>query len=206
MRGQQSIEATALGISLIKTLEEHSPIIIDEELTSQFQQKMESIETEKTKTKLEDKEKKILDEAQKAITAIAKDFEKDKEKIGKKIIQAQDKFREQQKIENKLMQCPKCKKGDLAITYSPRFKRSFIACDAYPECRNTFSLPPGGTIKKVKKVCEKCNFPLLMRVMYGKRPWMFCFNQDCKSNAELKEKREKYKKKLEKEETQKTVK
>ena len=196
VRGQQSIEATALGISLIKTLEEHSPIIIDEELTSQFQQKMESIETEKTKTKLEDKEKKILDEAQKAITAIAKDFEKDKEKIGKKIIQAQDKFREQQKIENKLMQCPKCKKGDLAITYSPRFKRSFIACDAYPECRNTFSLPPGGTIKKVKKVCEKCNFPLLMRVMYGKRPWMFCFNQDCKSNAELKEKREKYKKKL----------
>jgi DNA topoisomerase-1 len=69
----------------------------------------------------------------------------------------------------------------LAITYSPRFKTHFVACNAYPECKTTYSLP-SGNIKKAGKVCESCGFPMLMRLAKGKKPWIFCFNKECESN------------------------
>ncbi|MCA9487920.1 MAG: DNA topoisomerase I, partial [Nanoarchaeota archaeon] len=40
---EKSIEATPLGISLIETLEKHSPIIIDERLTKELQDEMDEI-------------------------------------------------------------------------------------------------------------------------------------------------------------------
>ena len=40
---EKSIEATPLGMSLISTLEKHSPIIIDEKLTRSFEDQMQSI-------------------------------------------------------------------------------------------------------------------------------------------------------------------
>ena len=67
-----------------------------------------------------------------------------------------------QKEQTELMKCSKCEKGILAIRFSPRFKKSFIACNAYPECKTTFSLPPG-LIKRTDKVCD-CGFPLLLRI------------------------------------------
>ena len=142
------------------------------------------------------KEEEIKDEAKKTITSIAKDFEKNEKKIGEELLQANLDYREQQKIENTLMQCPKCKIGNLAITYSKKTRRFFIACDSYPECKNTFSLPPNGIIKKTDKYCEHCNFPILIRLSKGKRPWEFCFNRECFTN---KERIEEYNKKKESE-------
>ena len=188
---EKSIEATALGISLISTLEKYSPIIIDEKLTRQFEKEMQEIETSKKTEHALQKEKKVIEEAKQTITLISKDFEKNQNKIGKELIGAQDELIAQQKIENVLVQCPICKKGNLAITYSRKTRRNFIACDAYPNCKTTFSLPPNGVIKKVNKLCEKCNFPMLMRLQKGKKPWIFCFNPKCETNKEWQEKREK---------------
>ena len=67
-------------------------------------------------------------------------------------------------------------------------RRFFIACDAYPECKNTYSLPPNGVIKKTEKICETCNYPMLMRLAKAKRPWIFCWNPQCKTNLEWVEK------------------
>ena len=78
--------------------------------------------------------------------------------------------------------------------HSKKNGKYFVACDAYPKCRNTFSLPPNGTIKKAEKICEKCGFPLMMSLRKGKKPWIFCFNTGCESN---KERLEEYKKKQE---------
>ena len=179
---EKSIQATPLGMSLISTLEKYSPIIIDEELTRNFEKEMESIR--EAKKEFEEKKEKVIDKAKKTITNIANDFEKNEKNIGKELIGAQDELRAIEKIENTLMQCPKCKKGNLAITYSRKTRRHFIACDAYPECKNTFSLPPNGVIKKTGKLCEECGFPLLMRLSKGKRPWTFCFNPECNTNKE----------------------
>jgi len=188
-----SIKATPLGISLIESLEKHSPIIIDEALTREFETDMEKIEESKEKD-LEKKEEQILSKAKKTISKISEDFKKDEKEIGKELVDANVAYREQQKKENRLMQCPKCMKGSLAITYSKKNRRQFIACDAYPECRNTFSLPPNGIIKKTEKNCEQCNFPMLMSLRKGKKPWFFCFNPNCPIN---KQRIEEYRKKQE---------
>jgi DNA topoisomerase-1 len=190
----KSIEVTPLGFSLIDTLEKYSPIIIDKGLTRSFEDKMESIKEAKKDFKL--KEKKIIDSAKKTITDIAKDFSKNEEKIGKELLQANLDLREQQKIENRLTKCPVCNKGSLAITYSKKTRRHFVACDAYPDCKTTYSLPPNGVIKKTEKVCESCGFPILMRLSSGRKPWFFCFNRECETN---KKRIEEYERKKEEE-------
>lgn len=196
----QSIKATSLGISLIGTLEKYSPIIIDEELTRNFEEDMEKLH--ESKADLNKEEEKIINKAKEKITLISKDFEKHEKEIGKNLLAANIKQREAQKIANKLITCPKCKKGDLAITYSKKTRRHFIACDAYPNCKTTYSLPPNRTIKKLEKPCKECNFPILMATGKGK-PWFFCFNPECITN---KKRIEEYQKKKEEENSEKNYK
>jgi DNA topoisomerase-1 len=87
------------------------------------------------------------------------------------------------------MKCPKCGKGDLAINYSKKTRRAFVSCNAYPECKTIYSLPPNGQIKKTDKICEECQWPMLMRLTKGKRPWIFCFNPLCVTNKAWADKR-----------------
>ena len=190
-----SIEATSLGISLIETLEKFSPIIIDENLTRSFEDSMEAIR--ESKSGLDEKKEKIIAKAKKAIEEISRDFSKNEKEIGTSLITAEAEVRLKEREENKLgVTCPLCNKGTLTMMYSRKNRRSFIACDAYPECKNTYSLPPNSLIKKSDKVCESCNFPMLMSIRKGKKPWFFCFNKDCEVN---KQRLEEYKKKQQEE-------
>ncbi|MEK6885452.1 MAG: DNA topoisomerase I [Nanoarchaeota archaeon] len=182
----KSIKATPLGINLIQTMEKYSPIIIDEKLTKDMEKDMEAIRV--SKKELDKKQESVLRKARVALTDISEDFHKKEAKIGEELMKAEEAHWAQQKIENELVECPVCKKGKLAIKFNPRFKRSFIACNAYPDCKTTFSLPPG-MIKKVEaegkpKLCDRCGSPMLMRLMKGKRPWIFCFNPNCPSREE----------------------
>jgi DNA topoisomerase-1 len=178
----QSIQATPLGISLINTLDKYSPIIIDEKLTRDFELEMDNIQRMHDKKKQEKKEEEIIEKAKITITNIAKDFEKHQKKVGIELVDANTEYREQQKRENAIIRCPKCGKGDLSINYSKKTRRFFVSCNAYPDCKNTYSLPPNGQIKKADKNCEECNWPMLMRLTKGKRPWTFCFNPQCPTN------------------------
>jgi DNA topoisomerase-1 len=195
---ERSIEATQLGISLISTLEKYSPVIIDEQLTKQFEKEMDSIL--QSKKNFEEKEKKVVEEAKETIREISKDFEKNKKEIGNELMNAENEIQKQNREENKLIGCPVCKKGTLAITYSRKNRRYFVACNAYPECRNTYSLPPNSLIKKSDKICEDCGFPMLISIRKAKRPWEFCFNKDCSKN---KKRLEEYREKLNKENSEK---
>ncbi|HIH52307.1 DNA topoisomerase I [Candidatus Pacearchaeota archaeon CG09_land_8_20_14_0_10_30_9] len=192
----KSIEATPLGISLIETLGKYSPIIIDEKLTKELQDEMDEIveTSEKTTPELLEKENKILEKAKGLIINIAKEFEKKEKLIGNELIRARTEQIELEREENTLNPCPVCKKDKLKITYSPKNRKFFIACSGYPNCKNTYSLPPYGKINQVGKDCEKCGFPLLMALQKGKKPWIFCFNTQCETN---KERVDAYKKKLE---------
>jgi DNA topoisomerase-1 len=178
----RSIKATPLGISLIESLEKHSPIIIDEALTRSFEQQMESIQ--EAKKNYEEKEEKIIEKAKKTITDIHDQFKKEEKEVGKELLAANLQLREQQREENTLNVCPVCKKGSLAITYSKKTRRQFVACNAYPKCRTTFSLPPNSSIKKEGSNCPECGFPRLISLKKGKKPWIFCFNPQCPTNRE----------------------
>ena len=98
----KSIEVTNLGLKTINTLEKHSPEIIDEKLTREFEEDMEEIR-EKKHT-----EEQILKRAEELLKKILKDFKKDEEKIGKNLIKAYIQTRDE---ENDLGPCKKCKKG-----------------------------------------------------------------------------------------------
>ena len=180
-----SIKATQLGLELIKTLEKHSSIIIDENLTRQIEEEMDSFQEDSKPESLEKKEKIVVTKAEKIITDISKEFKSKEKEIGASLVKGLEGLREEQKEANNLCPCPTCKdteKGTLRITFSRKTKKYFVACGAYPKCTQTYSLPPGGYLKKVDKPCQECNFPLLMSLRKGKKPWIFCFNSACPSN------------------------
>ncbi len=177
---EKSIEATQLGMSLINTLEKYSPIIIDEKLTRSFEDSMEAII--KAKGNLKERENKIIEKAKETIIKISKDFELKGKEIGNELVNANEQLIEKEREENKLNICPECKKGTLRIIYSKKTRRQFVACDAYPNCKKTYSLPPDGLIRKAERNCEECGFPKLIRLRKGKNPWEFCFNTECAIN------------------------
>jgi DNA topoisomerase-1 len=185
---EKSIEATPLGIALIESLEKYSPIIIDENLTREVEKDMEMIEDGKNK---EQQEKKIVDNAKKIITAIAKDFAKNEKLIGRELVQGRDTMFEQEKEQNIIMPCPDCKKGNLVIKFARKTRRQFVACDNYPECRSAHNLPPNALIKTTGKTDEN-GLPILQALRKGKRPWEFSFDpkwrekQQSKSQENLK--------------------
>jgi len=144
----------------------------------------------------QEKERIVLNTAEGAIVKILNQFKSEEVEIGNELLKANVEMRAQQKEANKLNICPLCKKGSLGITYSKKTRRYFVACDAYPACKKTYSLPPNGSIKKTGKICEECGFPKLMRLSKGKRPWEFCFNPECADN---KKRLEEYRKKKESE-------
>lgn len=173
----KSIKATPLGMQLINALEKYSSIIIDENLTRKLEEEMDEIQT--STSDYENKEKKVIEEAKKIIIDIAKEFKSKEIEIGKDILKGIKELREETNRNSELITCPTCKKGVLKILYSKKTKRSFVACSAYPECKQTFSLPPNSLIKKSEKQCEADGFPKLLAIRKGKRPWEFCFNPEC---------------------------
>jgi DNA topoisomerase-1 len=186
----KSIQATPLGMHLIESLKQYSPIIIDENLTRKLEEEMEDIQT--SKKDFQEKESKVISNAKKIIIDISKDFKTKEVEIGKALLKGIETQRQEQQESNLLPKtCPKCNNGYLRITYSPKTKRSFISCNNYPKCTNTYTLPPNGLMKKAEKDCEECKWPKLMSIRKGKRPWEFCFNPDCPINKKRREEWEK---------------
>jgi DNA topoisomerase-1 len=183
----KSIAATPLGMKLIETLEEYSSIIIDENLTRQLEDEMEKLQAGKNPKELEKKEGEVVKKAEKIITDISKEFKAKEAEIGRGILSGIEGLREVQNEQNTLRVCPTCGKGDLRIIYSKKTRRQFIACSAYPECKQTYNLPPNSYVKKAGKDCPDCGFPLVMSLKKGKRPWEFCFNPFCESNRQRRE-------------------
>jgi len=219
---EKSIELTPLGLKVIETLQKYSPTIIDTELTRKIEKEMEEIS--ESKSGWDKKEATIMEEAKGLIRVIAKGILDNLEKIGNSLAEANTAVYQQEREANTLTECPVCHKGKLRIMFSRKTKRSFISCDAYPNCKTIFSLPPTGMMKPAKKkvdklvahagvssagvrsddqneqkeeseeceLCQECNFPMILALKRGKRPWKFCFNPKCKTNEAWAKKREEY--------------
>ena len=166
----KSIQATELGIRTIETLEKYAPKIIDEELTAHFEGEMEDIREGKNTPE------NVLTEAKEALTRIIDDFKKNEKEIGKELASANVDTRNELSGVGK---CMKCKDGELQIRKG-KFG-GFIACNKYPDCKTTFSLPKGAFIKPAKKECQQCGYPLILSIRKGKQPQELCINADCPS-------------------------
>jgi DNA topoisomerase-1 len=192
---ERSLEATPLGLKLIETLRKYSPIIVDETLTRELEEEVEDMQVHASD--LEKREEKVLDKAKKSIIQITRDMRAKEEAIGKELSEGTEEMWEQEKEDAKLTTCQKCGKGNLRVMYNRASRRFFVGCSNYPECKNTFSLPPNSLIKTVKdaegnpELCKECKGPMLLAIRKAKRPWKFCFNPECVTNREWREKAEK---------------
>jgi len=166
----KSIAATNLGIKTIETLEKYVPKIVEEELTRHFEEEMEKIIDHKSKPE------EVLEDAKKKITEILSDFKRHEKDIGKELLAANIETRDEL---SHLGKCPKCKDGQLHMRKGKY--GSFVACNKYPKCKTTFSLPRNALIKPAKMECEVCKFPMVIAIKRGKRPQNFCLNKQCPS-------------------------
>ncbi|MFH1682463.1 MAG: DNA topoisomerase I [Candidatus Woesearchaeota archaeon] len=171
------IKVNQIGIETIEVLEKYAPTIIDEELTRSFEEEMDQIRAGKHE------EGKVLDKAKLIIIKILDKFKGKEKDIGKELLKSIQETREK---ENRIGPCPVCKEGGLRMIRSKKTKKSFIACDRYPDCETTFPLPQGVLIKNTDKQCETCGHPMVNIISRGKRPQEVCINPKCKSKVQAK--------------------
>lgn len=167
----ESIEATDLGLKTIETLEKYCPEIINEKLTKHFEKEMNMIQKNKKH------EQEILEEAQKILKKIFTKFKENEVNIGNALYEANVITTNEQSI---VGICDKCK-NNLRIMYSKKNHQYFIACSNYPECKNTFSVPKNALIKPSKNTCKECNYPTVLVIRKGNRPFEYCINKTCKT-------------------------
>ncbi|MCK5449567.1 DNA topoisomerase I [Candidatus Pacearchaeota archaeon] len=207
---ERSIEVTELGMRMVETLEKYSPIILDEGLTRKMTKDLEKIEVAKKDFKK--KEEEILNDAKEAVSKIAKGMSENLDAMGKCLADANAIVWEQEREANTMSECPVCHKGKLRVMYGKRFSRYFVSCDAYPECKTIYSLPPKGMMKPARmskkvadeagkeegdlEMCNECGFPKVVAFKKGGAPWRFCFNPECPTNEELQKKKMEFKAKL----------
>lgn len=197
---EKSIEVTELGMRMCDTLEKYAPIILDENMTAEMGRELEEIEV--SKKNFEKRSKVVLEKAKKAVTKISKSMSTNLEKMGKSLSDANAIVWEKEREANTMSECPVCHKGNLRVMYGKKFSRYFVSCDAYPNCKTTYSLPPKGMMKPARdkegnlEMCQECNFPLIQSFQKGRAPWKFCFNPECPTNAEAMKKKEEFKAKL----------
>ncbi|RME78385.1 DNA topoisomerase I [Candidatus Woesearchaeota archaeon] len=163
----KSIEATGLGMRTVATLEKYCPEILDEEMTRKFEEEMEEIRAQKKK------EEEVLEEAKTNLSKILDHFKKNEALIGEELAQATIETRDEL---SHIGKCPSCKSGDLQVRKGKYGQ--FIACNKYPDCKTTFSIPAKAKVTSMKKECEHCGYPIVS-IGTGKRPRVTCLNPDC---------------------------
>ena len=82
----------------------------------------------------------------------------------------------------------KMQKGVIQIR-TGRFGK-FVACNQYPDCKTTYSLPSNSLIKVHGGKCKECNFHTVLAIRSGKRPFNYCLNQECPPKVEWRKQQE----------------
>jgi DNA topoisomerase-1 len=165
----ESIAATPLGIQTEEILEKYIPEIVDEDLTKSFEEDMEHIR------KGEKKEEEILDHAKEVLIKILDKFKQKEKEIGDELAEANKSTMTMQTFIGK---CPNCKEGELHIRKG-KFGR-FLACNKYPDCKTTFSLPDKGVIKPMPdQQCSECSHPVVYMKQPRQKAMIVCINPKC---------------------------
>ena len=160
INGTQQIEVNQLGENMIDTLGVYCKDLTSEELTRDFEIKLEGIENN---TASRDE---IIDDGEKEVKAILGDIDKNSKEIGTKLYDA---YQES----NIVGTCPNCG-GNLVKRYSAKTKSSFVGCSNYPDCTTIYSIPKGTNF--LKKKCEKCGLPI---ISFGKPRQRACLDSNC---------------------------
>lgn len=162
------IEVNQLGENIIDTLSEYCSNLTSEELTRDFENKLEGIDNDKATRE------SVVAEGEKEVKVILGDIDKNKVKIGSQIYDAYQ--------ESNIVGKCKCG-GNLVKKYSPKNKSTFVGCSNYPDCKATYSVPKGANF--LKKTCKTCG---LLIISFGKPRQHACLDPNCgKENTKPRE-------------------
>lgn len=165
---EKAIEATKLGLAAVETLTKYCPEILDEALTRQFEEEMDQIIEGKQK------EEQIIKSAKEFLTKVLEKFKKNEKKIGEGLAEAALVTREELST---VAPCKVCNKGKLVLRRG-KFGL-FIACNQYPNCKTTHSVPANALIKPTEGECPHCKSPMVLVIRKGKRPFKYCISKVC---------------------------
>lgn len=153
------IEVNKLGEDLIDTLSSYCNDLTSEELTRDFENKLEGINND------EITKENIIDEGEKDVKEILKDIDDNLKSIGSKLYEA---YQESNIV-------AECSCGGNLVKRKGRYG-SFVGCTNYPDCSVTYSLPKYSRILKTK--CEKCGLPMISTGK-GKNLQRMCLDPNC---------------------------
>ncbi|MFH1200685.1 MAG: DNA topoisomerase I [Candidatus Micrarchaeota archaeon] len=169
---KKSIKVTSFGLSVYDALAKNVPEIMDEKLTRQFEEEMDSIVEGKYG------KQQVISEGKSALSKILEGFKLKEEVVGKALAAGLTTF---QRHEDVLGKCDKCAEGKIVIKKS-KFGY-FAACNKYPACKNTFPLPRMAKVVPKNSQCPQCNTPQVRVFRKGRKPFEMCLLPACPSKA-----------------------
>lgn len=164
----EPIEVTDLGLAITNTLEKSVPDLISEELTREFEEKMESIRENKTTSD------EVIEKAREELNETLMTFKENEKDIGAELVDTIDAERKRRR---QLGDCDQCDDGTLRIIKNNGSR--FVGCSNYPDCENTYPLPNNGDIKSTNEVCEECHTPKIWVNREKGKNYNMCIDPDC---------------------------
>ncbi|MEM2908617.1 MAG: DNA topoisomerase I [Candidatus Bilamarchaeaceae archaeon] len=165
----KQIEVTDFGLKVRDILKKYAPEILDEELTRKIEEDMEKIQ----EGKIEKEE--VIAEGKEILIQILDKWKTNEERIGRELSES---LKLTESKEGSVGRCDKCG-GELRIIRMKGGKQ-FIGCSNYPNCTNTYPLPPSAFVKPTTKACSVCGKPVVL-VLKNKSRFEMCIDIKCPS-------------------------
>ncbi len=165
---------TETGMAVAKALEDFAAEIASHEMTSRLEQSMDKISEGETSKDA------VVDESKEVLRKVYGELENAQEEFA-------DIVRAGIREDSVLGPCKKCGKN-LIVRKARKSGKRFAGCEGYPDCDQTYSLPPRGEIIPLGTLCEGCGSPEIKVVGSGRRPWITCIDMSCPKKQEEMEK------------------
>jgi len=172
--GINQLHVTSFGATIVETLEEYVPELTSEQLTRNFEDEIEKIQSGELKKEV------VIKEAEETLTKIMLEFKEKEEKIGERLKKSYYKSRQEQAI---IGTCPNCG-SNLIIRVSRASGKQFIGCSSYPKCKTGFPLPQAALIMRTVKTCEHDKLPIIQVIRKGRRRFEMCISPTCPSKKD----------------------
>ncbi len=160
---------TETGMAVAKALTDFASEIASHEMTAELERSMDEISEGKVS------KENVVDRSRDVLRQVYGNLESSEEEFA-------DIVRSGIREDSVLGPCKKCG-NNLTIRRARKSGKRFAGCEGYPECDQTYSLPPRGEIIPLGTLCEGCGSPEI-KVVGGRRPWITCIDMQCPKQQE----------------------
>jgi DNA topoisomerase-1 len=160
---------TETGIAVAKALTDFASEIATHEMTAELERSMDEISEGKVS------KENVVDRSRDVLRQVYGNLESSQDEFA-------DIVRSGIREDSILGPCKKCG-NNLTVRRARKSGKRFAGCEGYPECDQTYSLPPRGEIIPLGTLCEACGSPEI-KVVGGRRPWITCIDMQCPKQQE----------------------